>query len=413
MPTMYGDSRVTVFAGAAERDKFRSSAIAALVLAGCPDVSPAREVVDRATGCTRPLGRPGNVSRRDMDIARVLLADAGLTPNQIDGIPAVDRARLMFGDHNVARRYGLSAAVVGNVSGMYQNLLYDAANVALRIGYEEVSPTFTAWATRLDDVTNYRPTQLVGVGAFPDPTAIGEDGELDEVSTVDERETIKVFEFGSKITISFILAANDQLGGLVTKAARKFGQAMRRKQNRLVYGVLKDNRALADGITLFDDASHGNLTSGAVSNYGSAFNAMMQKMAAQTAPGAGSSPLGIKPAFCLYPPAIDQSIKELLRSTSPPEALNSGVTNVHRGIVEPIPDAELSAAFGGSDTAFYLAASSTQIETVGYAFLESQGDQPVITESAIPGSLNRVMTCHQAFGVKAVSHRGLQKHVGA
>lgn len=403
---------VRMFAGPAERDKFNAEVVAGMVLNGSPDLRPGTVMRDRLTGAETPLVRPNSGPRKDLAVAKVLLMDAGVAPSAVDSLANDELGRILFGDPNVGRMRGISAAAIGNVSGQYQNLLYDAANVSLRIGYDEVRPTFKAWATRSEDVPDFRDNHLVNVGAFPDPTAIGEDGEIDEIGTVDERATMRVVEWGSKIGLSYKLATNDRLGGLVTARARKFGAAMSRKQNRLVYSLLKDNAALPDGYALFDDTNHGNKTTGSVSDYGAAFNTMIKKLAAQKAPGAGSSPLGLKAGFCLYPPAIDQSIKELLRSTTSLTATNSGVVNVYEGIVEPIQEAELGAAFGGSDTAFYLAHNGSQTETVLYAYLAGQGDGPVIREYEIPGTLNRVMVCHQGFGCIAF-HRGLQLHTGA
>jgi hypothetical protein len=312
------------------------------------------------------------------------------------------------------------AADWGNVTGMYLNLLMDAGNIQLRKAYTEVDTTYQAWAIQIEDFQRYETKNLITVGVFPDPTAIGEDGEFDEVGTVDGKETLTIHEWGEKFTYSYKLAQNDVLGGLIGRHAQKMASAMRRKENRLVYGVLKDNRTLSDTGALFNGTAvtsaggHANLTTGSIAadGYSAALNTISQKLGAQVAPGAGSAPLGLKGKYVLHPPALRLSFWELLKSPSKLGQSNSAIPNPWNGGMEPIEDAELATQFGGSDTAFYVLGDGNVCEHVVYARMSGQNG-PVFNVFEKPGVLGYGATIHQAFAAGAVDFRNAQKHTGA
>lgn len=411
-------ANVRIEMGEAEADKFHQEAVAAMVICGNPAISG--EVFNRKTGMHEEFKRPKQVAASARQVALECMIRCGASPHSLLRLNNDQIARIVMGDSRLAFDvFGYSGASgIGNVTGMYTNLLYDAANVMLRKAYEEAAPTYTIWAIRGEDFSDYRTKHLVEVGVFPDPTAIGEDGEFDEVSTVDGRETMKIFEWGQRFTYSYVMLANDQLGGLIGRHQMKMGAAMARKENRLVYQELKDNPTLSDTGALFNSTGvsttggHNNLATGSISDYSSAIEGMVRRMAEQPAPGTGSGALGITAQFLLHPPAVDRSVKKVLTSSADPSASQSGVENVYRGAFQPVMDAELGAAFGGSDTAIYLAHDGSQTETVIYSYLAGQ-NAPIFNIYQKADQLGFGVTVHRAFGKKAVGWRGLQKHAGA
>ena len=154
------------------------------------------------------------------------------------------------------------------------------------------------------------------MGEIPDPKAVLEDHEFDEVRTLDGKESYKLVVWGQIFSISWQSIVNDQLDAFM-RVPRMMGTSMRRKQNKLVYSVLNTNPSLADGGALFNSTAlseggtgHNNLTTGAItgSQYGDAFNSMEQKMAEMTGLNVNSrTTLNLTPTYVLTPPAIKRS----------------------------------------------------------------------------------------------------------
>ena len=317
------------------------------------------------------------------------------------------------------RSFGISASSDGpayNVSGMFNDILLDAANVMARASYEEVPVTFTTWARQAESIADFKNVHKIIGGEIPDPKAIPEDGEFEETTISEARETYKLVVWGSVFSLTWQMVVNDQLGEFM-KIPNKQATSMRRKQNKLVYGILKDNPTLnADSVALFDNTSHTNDTTGAVSDYTAAFNTMRQKMAEQTGLDTGTT-LNLDPRFVLYPPAIAGTIEQFLSSAADPSAGGSavgsaGVNNIWQGRLQPVQEAQLGAAQGGSDTAFYHVADNNQIDTIEYAYLQGL-ETPALDRVEAFDRLAVRHRIYQAFATKAIDYRGLQRHTGA
>ena len=79
--------------------------------------------------------------------------------------------------------------------------------------------------------------------------------------------------------------------------------------------------------------------------------------------------------------------------------------------MQPVFDAQLGAAQGGSDTAWYLAANHMDVDTVEYAYLQGL-EVPALERITAFGSLAIRFRMYFAFATKGMDHRGLQKHNG-
>ena len=79
---------------------------------------------------------------------------------------------------------------------------------------------------------------------------------------------------------------------------------------------------------------------------------------------------------------------------------------------DPISDAQLGVSAGGSDTAFYHAADSADVDTVEYAYLQGL-ETPALDQVTGFQQLAIRYRIYQAFAAKAIDYRGLQKHTGA
>jgi len=345
------------------------------------------------------------------NLARQSLIVAGFDARTVNTLANSEVARLAMGadpaDFGILRAEGAAF----NGRAQFTNLLYDAANVMLRRSYAEATSTFQAWARRGESLPDFKPVNKVIAGELSDPQVIPENGTFEETTMLDGREPYSLNTWGERFSITWQTIVDDRLSAL-TDIPAKQGAAMRRKQNRIVYQVLKDNAALSnDGVALFH-ATHNNLTGTGTALSVAAFNVAYALMAKQT--GLNSSVfVAVEPRYLLVPPAIRGTALELLSSTSNPAASNSNVNNIWQNGLQPIVDVELSAAAsGGSDTAWYLAADSATVDTVEYAYLQGL-ETPAFERQTMFDRLAVAFRVYQSFAAKAIDFRGLYKNVGA
>lgn len=344
------------------------------------------------------------------NLGRECLLHAGMPQQQINGLYKTDIAELMLGKPaEQVLGFGVSAGAY-NVSGMYQNILYDAANVVLRSGYASNNQTFEIWSSRAPDVKDFKPIHHVVGSEFADPKAIPEDGEFEEQVFLDGKETYRLTLWGFIWSQTLELQLNDSLGE-TSKFVQKAGRSFRRKQNAIVYNEITRNPTLGnDGVALFH-TTHKNLETGAAVPTTATLDTMRKKMRQQTAPGVATASMNLIPKYLLAPPALEGTVDTLLHSMSNPASNNSGVKNIWNGKLLPVYDAEMSADFGGSDTAWYLATDPMDMDTVVYAYLEGK-ETPTLDSFKFERSLGMGFRFWQAFTAKAIDFYGLQKHAG-
>jgi len=350
-------------------------------------------------------------------LVEACLLQCGIPYSQVSQLTPADLAYIALG--KPLNQVGIYAAdgMSYNVSGMFSNIFLDASNVILRQSYNETPTTFQMWMRQGESLKDFKPVHKVILGELADPKAIPEDGEFDETTTTDGKESYKLTVWGSVFSMTWQMIMGDMISAFV-RLQQMQSSAMRRKQNKLGYGVLIDNGNLADGGALFNATAvtstggHANLTTGAGAPSVATLNSLTTKMMQQTGLNvADSTVLGLMPRYLPHPPALRGTVLELLGSTSNPASTNANTKNIWQNGLEPICEAQLSAAAGGSDTAWYLAADPSQVDTVEYAYLQGY-ETPAFDQVTSFDRLAIRQRIYQAFAVKALDYRGLQKHAG-
>jgi len=344
------------------------------------------------------------------NLARQSLVVSGLDARTVANLADSEVARIAMGAD--PQDFGILRAESAAYNGRAQfgNLLFDAANVVLRRSYAEQTATFTAWARQGESVRDFKPVNKVIAGELSDAPAIPENGTFEETALLDGREPYAVTTWGERFSLSWQAVVDDRLSAL-TDIPAKQGAAMRRKQNRIVYQILKDNAALSDGTALFASGRNNLTGTGTVFSV-AALNVAYALMAKQT--GLNSSVfVAVEPRFVLAPPAIRGTVLQVLNSTTDPASSNANVANIWSNGLTPVIDVELSAAAtGGSDTAWYLAAANNTVDTVEYAYLQGL-ETPAFERQTMFDRLAIAFRVYQCFAAKAIDYRGLYKNVGA
>ena len=408
--------------GEAQIDKFAAEARDALIcrqhVGRIPETIETRggDVIDFA---------PSTSARRNQGIASLpklatmCFIESGYDARAIHGMSNVQLSRAIL-SRDPGSVLGLRAASDGpayNVTGLFNNILLDAANVTLRRSYSEVPTTFDKWMRQGPSVPDFKVVNKVIAGELSDPRAIPEDGEFEETTISDAKETYKLVTWGEVWSITWQAIVNDQLSAF-TEIPGKQGTAMRRKQNKLAYAVLKDNAAMADTGTLFNATAvttpggHANMGTGAAIPAVATLSAAAVRMVIQPGITTGTT-LGIEPRYIVAPYILRSVILQVLGSQADPVLTgNSAMYNVWYNGLTPVFDAQLDAAHGGVATTWYLAADSSQVDTIEYAYLQGL-ETPAFDQEVAFDRLAIRQRIYQAFAVKAIDWRGLVKEVGA
>jgi ATP-dependent protease ClpP protease subunit len=138
-------------------------------------------------------------------------------------------------------------------------LLGDAARKSVLKGYEEVDSPIESFTSPVS-VPDFKPTTLVGLGAFSNLLVVPENGEYKYGTFSEQSQSMQVVTYGRLFSISRQAIINDDLG-IFSEVPRKMGRAARRTIVEAVWKLITSNPSLKDGKTLFH-ADHGNLLTG-------------------------------------------------------------------------------------------------------------------------------------------------------
>ena len=308
----------------------------------------------------------------------------------------------------VGDRMAIVQRAFTHTSSDFPIILQNVVNKQLVDAYTELPTTYQLW-TRKATADNFKELKRVWLGNAPKLTQIPEGGEYKEITLGEAGESYAIGTYGAMFSITRQAIINDDLDAF-QRIPRLFGSAAKRTVNETVYAILKNNPTMADGKTLFH-ADHGNEgTAGAIGE--DTFNEAIQKMSEQK-DLSGEAILGIMPRFLIVPPALKTTALKWLKSTALPQSgMSSGVFNPFQNVAEPVVEPALSAAAGGSDTAWYMAADPRMVDTIEVAFLGGNEEPRVESQKGFEVDGMRFKVSLD-FGAKAIDWRGLFRNVGA
>lgn len=329
-----------------------------------------------------------------LEMGREMLERAGVNTR---GLPRMELAQRML-----SYRSGM------HTTSDFANLLSNVANKRLRMAYDENPGTYGVWARRAPNAPDFKSMSVVQLGAAPTLLQTNEHGEFKYGSMTDGKETYALLTYGRIVALSRQAVVNDDLRGF-ERMVGAFGASARRLENATVYSQLTANAAMADGTALFH-ADHANLGTGAGSALAAAsLGAGRTAMRKQT--GLQGEVLNLAPAYLIVPAALEQTAYQFT-STQYVPATKAEINEFRQGgrtAVEPVVEPILDAA---SATAWYLAASASQIDTVEYCYLD--GEEGPVIETHEGFEIDGVSyKCRLDFAAKPIDHRGLYKANGA
>lgn len=287
-------------------------------------------------------------------------------------------------------------------------ILANVLNKRLRQAYMENTPSYQRWARRAPNAPDFKSITVAQLSGAPDLIKVNEHGEIKYGKLSDGKETYSVLTYARKVAITRQVIINDDLRA-IDRLASGFGASANRLENRTTYAILTANAQMADGVELFDAATHKNYTSSGTAISATSLGVGRTLMRKQK--GLQNEELNIAPAFLIVPPSLEQVAYQYTSAQYVP-AKSSDVNEFRAGgrtALEPIVEAVLE---GNSATAWYLAADGSQVDTVEYCYLD--GSEGAYLETGMDFDIDgMVMKARLDFAAKDIDHRGLYKNVGA
>ena len=361
-----------------------------------------------------PLGgRDERITRRDA-VANALLHRYSPTlfhledaARQYRGMTLLELARESLGNAGVNTR-GLSRDEVAtralHSTSDFPEILSAVTNKTLRQAYEAYPRTFMLFCRQVL-ATDFKAMHRVQLGEAPQLLEVGESGEFKRGTLGESKESYKVKTYGRVVAITRQTLINDDLDAF-TRIPAMYGNSIAQLESDVVWGIITANPAMADGNALFH-TTHKNLAgTGAALDVGSV-GAARAAMAKQTGLDK-KTVLNVRPAFLIVPASLELKAEQLVAQNLVPAATSSVVPQSIRTLA-PISEPRLDAA---SETAWYLAASPNQIDTIEYAYLEGQQGAYIETRNGFDVDGVEIK-CRLDFGAKAIDWRGLYKNPGA
>lgn len=286
-------------------------------------------------------------------------------------------------------------------------LMANGMNRRLRSAYDENEPTYRRWARRAPNAPNFKSIDVVQMSALPDLLKVNEAGEVKFGTVSDGKVSYVVVTYQRALGITRQTIVNDDLRAL-ERVSTGFAAASRRLENRTAYAQLTGNPTMPDAVALFH-ANHGNLAGAGAAISAATLGAGRTAMRLQK--GLQGEELNLAPSFLIVPATQEQLAYQYTSSQFVP-AKQSDTNEFRAGgrtAVEPIVEAVLD---GNSTTAWYMAASSGDVDTVEWCYLEgAEGPQ---MSSRLGFTIDGVeVKVSLDFGAAVIDHRGLYKNLGA
>jgi hypothetical protein len=319
-----------------------------------------------------------------IEMARSLLEAAGERPRGLSRDEIATRAL-----HSTSDFPAILAAVTGKT---------------LRAAYEAAPRTFMPIARRTS-AADFKQIHRLQLGEAPQLEKVNESGEFKRGSIGEGKESYRVETWGKVIGITRQVIINDDLDAF-TRVPALFGTSAATLESDIVWGIVIDNPAMADGNALFH-GSHKNLagtgTALDVASLGKARTAMAKQTGLD-----GKTQLNLRPTFLVVPAGLELTAEQLIAQSLVPAKTTDVVPNSIRSLAV-IAEPRLDPASGA--VPWFLFANPASIDTIEYAYLE--GQDGVFIESRTGFDVDGVeIKARLDFGAKAIDWRGMFKNPG-
>ena len=296
------------------------------------------------------------------------------------------------------------------LSSIYTNTV----NKSLAKAYQAAIPTCMAWVGTGSN-KDFKTTQHYQISEAGDLEEMTQTGEFKHDEISDQGVSKRVKTFGKSFGFTRQAIINDDLS-VITKLPMSYVRAAMRLRNRKVYEILGKNPNFTyinnKGVTVSKSLFHSdnkNLAATPATISTTSLSAGRKAMRTQKNLR-NIETLNITPQFLIVPASLETVAAQLLRSTADPQGNNAGVANIYANSMDLIVDAELDQY---SETEWYMAANSMDIDTIEITFLNGKDQPTLLTSQGGTDYLGVKWAIFDDFGVTALDYRGLYANAGA
>lgn len=296
--------------------------------------------------------------------------------------------------HRMGEEELLRAALTGTSS--LPGILSAAANKSMAKGYQAAQTTFEQFTT-VGSNTDFKEATRYRLSEAGSLLEIKENGEFVQDELTEGSAKTKVLTYGRGFSFTRQMIVNDDLSAL-TRIPSLYAAQAKRGINRLVYKALAEAKFTA---------KDGNLAGTGAALSLATINEARQAMRKQKNLR-GEEFLNITPKYLIVPTNSEFLARQLLTSTSDPNATHYGVTNPLKDSLQIITDAELDAL----DTdAYYFLADQLLMDTIEVTYLNGN-QRPVIESQVAFDTLGIRYRIYMDYGVTVVDTKGIYKNAG-
>ena len=259
-------------------------------------------------------------------------------------------------------------------------ILENVMNKGLFRGFEGAAVTWNQWCST-GSVADFKAYTRPGLSQFTSLAVVAENAAIADGIMTDKKETGALLTYARKLSITREGIVNDDLSAFSENATR-MGEAASRTIDEIVYAMLESGTLgvgptmLEDATPLFDAVAHFNHVTALVGGTPPTEAAItVAKVAMARQVDQNSILVGIRPAFSLGPPELEETFQKLATAEfSPDGAANPFEPNSIRGTFQPITSARLADV-----AAWYMAGARGQ--TVEVNFLNGQASPSMERDS--------------------------------
>ena len=296
--------------------------------------------------------------------------------------------------HRMGEEELLRAALTGTSS--LPGILSAAANKSMAKGYQAAQTTFEQFTT-VGSNTDFKEATRYRLSEAGSLLEIKENGEFVQDELTEGSAKTKVLTYGRGFSFTRQMIVNDDLSAL-TRIPSLYAAQAKRGINRLVYKALSEAKFTAKDGNLAVTGAELSLAT-----IDEARQAMRKQKNLR-----GEEFLNITPKYLIVPTKSEFLARQLLTSTSDPNATHYGVTNPLMGSLQIITDAELDAL----DTdAYYFLTDQMLMDTIEVTYLNGN-QRPVIESQVAFDTLGIRYRIYMDYGVTVVDTKGIYKNAG-
>lgn len=320
------------------------------------------------------------------------------------GLTLLDMAREAIGSNSRDREGIIQRAFM--TTSNFKHVLNTVAERTLQDQFRVAPRTFEP-IVRRGLVNDFRPVGRTRLTDMSGLVKIPEHGEFKAAEITDVNGAqVRVETYGRKFSLTRQAIINDQLDAF-DEIPRMVGRKAATLESKLVYSIIKSNPIMSDGYALFS-AQHGNLAGTPAALSDASITAALLAYRGQVTED-DEEFIDVAPKFLVIPPALEATALRLMSTINP---TTTDDINLYSGRFRIISEPRLSAAAGGSDTAWYLFPYKDDIDTIDLVNLRGfEGIQ--VEEIEAENILGVTWRAFYDVGAAPIEWRGVYKNAGA